>query len=152
MSPAAARTVKRRRHARPQADTARSGAPRADVRTALGVAYMVACAVAASLPFVAFGPTGLFILLPTVLWLAPGLRTRVRRAGNLTDGVVGWPGVTTLVCAASSLALMALGAHAMAAAWLASLAACGLLELVRARVAKGDNARAESTPHDLRTW
>jgi hypothetical protein len=121
-------------------------------RPALGVAYMVACLFAASLPFVAFGPTGLFILLPTMFWLAPGLRTRVRRAGNLIDGVVGWPGLTTLVCAASSLAMMAVGGRAMAVAWLASLAACGLLELARARVAKGDNVRAESGPHGPRRW
>jgi hypothetical protein len=125
----------------------RPPAERAGARTALGVAYMVACICAAILPFVAFGPTGLFILLPTVLWLAPGLRTRVRRAGNLTDGVVGWPGLTTLVGAAFSLAMMAVGGRAMAAAWLAAVAACGLFELARARVAKGDNVRAESRPH-----
>jgi hypothetical protein len=122
------------------------------VRAALGAAYMVACVFAASLPFVAFGLTGLFILLPTVLWLAPGLRTRVRRVGNLSDGVVGWPGMTTVVCGASSLVLMAVGGRAMAAAWLASLAACGLLELTRARIARGDNVRAESRPHDRRHW
>lgn len=145
MSPTAARTVKRRRGARQQADGAR---PRTDARAALGVAYIVACIAAATLPFVAFGLTGLFILLPTVLWLAPGLRTRVRRAGNLTDGVVGWPGLTTLACAASSLAMLAVRGRAMAAAWLASLAVCGLLELTRAKVARSDNVRAESRPHD----
>jgi hypothetical protein len=90
--------------------------------------------------------------VPTALWLAPGLRARARRAGNLTDGVVGWPGLTALVCAASSLAVMAVGGRAMAAAWLASLAVCGLLELARARVAKGDNVRAESGPHGPRRW
>lgn len=113
------------------------------MRTVLGVVYMVAVLGAAVLPFLAFGPTGLLVLLPTGLWLAPGLRTRARRAGNLTDGVVGWPGVTALVCAASSLALMALGGRAMAAAWLASCAACGLIEMARARVAMTDNQSAE---------
>jgi hypothetical protein len=120
------------------------------VRTVLGVAYVVAFFLAASLPFLAFGPTGLFVVVPTVLWLATGLRARVRRAGNLTDGVVGWPGLTALVCGASSLAIMAVGGHAMAAAWLASLAACGVIEMARARVAKGDNLRAESRPHGPR--
>jgi hypothetical protein len=134
------------------ASAARPRAPRADVRTALGVAYMVAFILAASLPFVAFGPTGLFVLVPTVLWLAQGLRTRARRAGNLTDGVVGWPGLTTLVCAASSVAMLAVGGRAMAAAWLASCAACGLLELARARVANDDNVRAESRPDIPRPW
>jgi hypothetical protein len=113
------------------------------VRTALGVAYVVAALLAAGLPFLAFGPVGLFVLLPTGLWLAPGLRTRARRAGNLTDGIVGWPGVTALVCAASSLALMALGGRAMAAAWLGSCAACGLIEMARARVAMSDDQSAE---------
>jgi hypothetical protein len=116
------------------------------VRTSLGVAYAAALLLAAVLAFLAFEPTGLFILLPTVLWLAPGLRARVRHAGNLTDGVVGWPGLTTLVCGASSLAMMALGGHAMAAAWLGALAACGVLEMARAGVAKSDNVRAESRP------
>jgi hypothetical protein len=137
---------------RRQGDATRRRTARADARTALGVAYMIGCIFAVGLPFVAFGPTGLFILLPTALWLAPGVRTRVRRAGNLTDGVVGWPGLTTLVCGVSSLATTALGGRAMAAAWLASLAACGLLELARARVAKGDNVRAESRPHVPRRW
>jgi hypothetical protein len=129
---------------------ARFGASASGMRTALGVAYAVAFLFAASLPFLAFGPTGLFILVPTLLWLAPGLRARVRRAGNLTDGVVRWPGLTALVSGAFSLAIMAVGAHAMAAAWLASLAACGVLEMVRARVAEGDNLRAESGPHGPR--
>lgn len=124
--------------------------PRTVVRTALGVAYLVACVAAAALPFAAFGPTGLFILLPTALWLAPGLQTRVRRGGNLTNGVVSWPGLTTLVCAAASLAVLAVGGTPVAAAWLASLAVCGLLELTRARVAKGYTLRAESRPHGAR--
>jgi hypothetical protein len=51
------------------------------------------------------------------------------------------------VCGAASLAMMAVGGRAMAAAWLAAVAACGLLELARARVAKGHNVRAESRPH-----
>src|SRR5688572_5853663 len=58
----------------------RDGAPGARVdrsarwvRTSLGVAYVVAFLLAASLPFLAFGPTGLLVLVPTVLWLAPGL-------------------------------------------------------------------------------
>jgi hypothetical protein len=109
----------------------------------LGVAYTVAVLVAAGLPFFAFGPTGVLVLLPTGLWLAPGLRARARHAGNLTDGVVGWPGMTALVCAASSLALMALGGQAMAAAWLGSCAACGLIEMARARVAMSDNQSSE---------
>jgi hypothetical protein len=146
MSPSATREVKERRRA-PRTHGAR---PRTVPRTALGVAYVVACISAATLPFVAFGPTGLFILLPTVLWLAPGLRTRVRRAGKLTDGVGGWPGLTTLVCAAASFAMMALGGHAMAAAWLGSLAACGLLELTRARVATADHVRAAFGPRGAR--
>ena len=125
---------------------ARFAASPGGMRTVLGVAYVVAFLSAIALPFLAFGPSGLLILVPSVLWLAPGLRARVRRAGNLTDGVVGWPGLTTLVCGASSLALMSVG-HAMAAAWLASVAACGLLEIARARVAKGDNLRAEAKPH-----
>ena len=113
------------------------------MRTALGVTYVAAALVAAGLPFLAFGPTGLLVLLPTGFWLAPGLRTRARRAGNLTDGLVGWPGLTTLVCGVSSLALMALRGRAMAAAWLASCAACGLIEMARARVAMSDNQSAE---------
>ncbi|MFN2563848.1 MAG: hypothetical protein ABR499_02395 [Gemmatimonadaceae bacterium] len=122
------------------------------MRTALGVAYVVACLFAASLPFVAFGPIGLFVLVATVLWLAPGLRARVRRAGNLTDGVTAWPGLTALVCTASSLAVMAAGGRATVAAWLGSFAACGVLELARARVAKRDNMRAESRPQPPRPW
>jgi hypothetical protein len=111
---------------------------------------MVACLLATGLIFVAFGTTALLILLPTVLWLAPGLRTRVRRSGTLSDGVVGWPGMTTLVCGAASIATMALDGHAIAAAWLASFAACGVLEMARARVAQADNLRAESRPHRQR--
>ena len=117
------------------------------MRTSLGVAYLVALLAAAGLAVFAFQPTGLFILLPTVLWLAPGLRTRVRRAGNLTDGVVGWPGLTTLVCGAFSLAMMALGGRAIAAAWLGLVAASGVLEMARARIAERDNLRAESRPN-----
>jgi hypothetical protein len=113
------------------------------VRALLGVTYMVAALLAAALPFLAFGATGLFVLVPTVLWLAPGLRTEARPAGNLTAGVVGWPGLTALVCAASGLALAALRGRTMAAAWLGSCAACGLLEMARARLAKTDDARAE---------
>jgi hypothetical protein len=120
------------------------------VRVALGVAYMAAFLVAVILPFLAFGPTGLLVLVPTGLWLAPGLRARVRRAGNLTDGVVGWPGLTALVCVAFSLAMMAAGGGAMAAAWLASIAGCGALEMARARVARADNRRAESSSHGPR--
>lgn len=122
------------------------------MRTVLGVAYVVAFLCAASLPFVAFGPTGLLVLAPTGLWLAPGLRTRVRRAGTLTDGVVGWPGLTALVSAAFSAAFMAVGGLATVAAWLASVAACGVLEMARARVARDDNLRAESRPHVARPW
>jgi hypothetical protein len=144
MSPIANRTVERPRHAREWAETAPPRAGRAAIRTALGVTYLVALLFAAGLPFLAFGPIGLFILVPTVLWVAPGLRTRVRVSGNLSDGVVGWPALTTLGPAAASLAMMAVGGRAMAAAWLASLAACGLLELARARVAKSDSLRAES--------
>lgn len=118
-------------------------------RTALGVAYLVAFLFAASLPFFAFGPTGLFVLVPTALWLAPGLRARVRRAGNLTDGVVGWPGMTALFCV-FGFAVMALGGRAMAAAWLACVAACGVLEAARAGIAKEDNLRAESRSHGPR--
>jgi hypothetical protein len=123
---------------------ARSEASAGGMRTVLGVAYLVAFVLAASLPFLAFGPTGLLVLVPTALWLAPGLRARVRLAGNLTDGVVRWPGLTALVSGASSLFIMAGSAGAMAAAWLASFAACGVLEMARARVAQDDNLRAES--------
>ncbi len=122
------------------------------MRTALGVVYMAAVLCAAGLSIVAFGPTGLFVLIATVLWLAPGLRARVRRAGNLTDGVVGWPGLTALVCGAFSLATMAAGGHAVAAAWFALVAACGVIEVARGRVAKRDNVRAESNAHVARPW
>jgi hypothetical protein len=132
--------------------SARFNAAAGGVRTALGIAYVAAFVVAASLAFFAFEPTGVFALVPTALWLAPGLRARVRRAGNVTDGVVGWPGLTGMVCGASSLAMMALGGRGMAAAWLASVAACGVLEVVRARVAEGDNLRAESRSHGPRPW
>jgi hypothetical protein len=113
------------------------------VRASLGVAYIVAAVVAAVLPFLAFGPTGLFVLVPTAVWLAPGLRTDAPRTGNLRDGVVGWPGLTAVVCSASGLALVALRGRMMAAAWLGACAACGLLEMARARLAKTDDARAE---------
>jgi hypothetical protein len=113
------------------------------VRASLGVTYMVAAVLAAVLPFLAFGFTGLFVLVPTALWFAPGLRTDAPRTGKLTDGVVGWPGLTALVCSASGLALAALRGRTMAAAWLGSCAACGLLEMARARLAKIDDARAE---------
>ena len=109
----------------------------------LGITYMVALLLAAALPFLAFGPTGLFVLVPTALWLAPGLRTQARHTGNLTDGVVGWPGLTGLVCAACGFAVAALGGRMMAAAWLGSCAACGFVEMARARIAKTDNTRAE---------
>jgi hypothetical protein len=122
------------------------------MRTALGVAYLVAFLAAAGLPFLAFGPIGLLVLVPTALWLAPGLRARVRLAGNLTDGVVRWPGLTALVCGAFSLAIMTASGHAMAAAWLAALAASGVLEVARARVAMDDNLRAESKSHRPRPW
>ena len=131
---------------------ARFNASAGALRTALGVAYVVAFVVAAGLAFLAFEPTGVFALVPTVLWLATGLRARVRRAGNLTDGVVGWPGLTALVGGAASVAMMAVGGRAMAAAWLASFAACGVIEMVRARVAKGDNRRAESKSRGPRPW
>jgi hypothetical protein len=114
------------------------------IRTALGVAYLVAFVLAAGLPFLAFGPTGLLVLVPTALWLATGLRARVRLAGNLTDGVVRWPGLTALISGASSLFIMAGSGGAMAGAWLASIAACGVIEMARARVAHDDNVRAES--------
>jgi hypothetical protein len=122
------------------------------MRTPLGVAYLVAFLAAAILPFLTFGPIGLFVLVPTALWLAPGLRVRVRRAGNPTDGVVGWPGLTALVSGAASLAILAVGGHAIAAAWLASVAAGGVLEAARARVAEDDNRRAEFTSHGRRAW
>ena len=114
---------------------------------ALGALYMIAACLAALLPFFAFGTTGLLLLVPTTLWLAPGLRTNARYAGKLSDGVVGWPGLTTLGCGAASLAILGLGGRAMMAAWLASLAACGLIELLRAGLAKGLNVRAESRPN-----
>lgn len=113
------------------------------MRALLGVTYIVAALLAALFPFLAFGATGLLVLVPTALWLAPGLRTRARRAGNLADGVVGWPGLTALVCGASGLALAALGGRAMVAAWMGACAACGLVEMARAHVAKTDSARAE---------
>ncbi len=113
------------------------------MRASLGVAYMVAAVLAAVLPFFAFGVTGLFVLVPTAVWLAPGLRTDAPRTGKLTDGVVGWPALTAVFGAASGLALVALRGHMVAAAWLGSCAACGLLEMARARLAKTDAARAE---------
>lgn len=113
----------------------------------LGALYMIVACLAAVLPFVAFGATGLLLLVPTALWLAPGLRTNARRIGKLSDGVVGWPGLTMLACGAASLAIMGLGGRPMAAAYLASLAACGLIESMRAGVAKGLNVRAESRPN-----
>jgi hypothetical protein len=113
------------------------------MRALLGIAYTVAAVLAAVLPFLAFGSTGLFVLVPTAVWLAPGLRTDAPRTGKLTDGVVGWPGLTALVCSASGLALGALRGRTMAAAWLGSCAACGLLEMARARLAKTDKACAE---------
>ena len=114
---------------------------------ALGALYMIAACLAALLPFFASGTTGLLLLVPTALWLAPGLRTNARKGGKLSDGVVGWPGLTTLACGAASLAIMGLGGRPMAAACLASLAACGLIELLRAGLAKGLNVRAESRPN-----
>jgi hypothetical protein len=113
------------------------------VRASLGVAYIVAAVVAAVLPFLAFGLTGLFVLVPTAVWLAPGLRTDAPRTGNLTDGVVGWPGLTALVCAGAGFAVAALRGHMIAAAWLGACAACGLIEMAKARLAKTDDARAE---------
>ena len=112
--------------------------------TTLGVAYMVAFLLAAALPFAAFGSMGLLVLVPTVLWLASGLRARARRAGNLTDGVVGWPGLTAMASGASSFALTTVGGRPMDALWLAAVAACGVLELTRARIAKTSNVRSES--------
>jgi hypothetical protein len=114
------------------------------VRTALGVAYLAAFLLAAALPLPAFGATGVLVLVPTALWLATGLRARARRRGDLTDGVVGWPGLTAAASGASSFAVMTVGGRGMAAVWLASLAACGILELARARIAESDNLRAES--------
>jgi hypothetical protein len=113
------------------------------VRTALGVAYMAAFLLAVILPFAAFGAIGLLVLAPTALWLATGLRARARRRGDLSDGVVGWPGLTAAASGASSFAVMT-GGRGMAAVWLASLAACGVIELARARIATRDNMRAES--------
>ena len=113
----------------------------------LGALYMVTACCAAALPFLAFGATGLLLLVPTALWLAPGLRTNARHSGKLSDGVVGWPGLTTLGCGAASLAIMGLGGHAMAAACLAALTACGFIESMRAGLAKGHNLRAESRPN-----
>lgn len=113
------------------------------MRASLGIAYIVAAVVAALLPFLAFGATGVLVLVPTALWLAPGLRTDAPRTGRLTDGVVGWPGLTAAVCSASGLALAALRGHMVAAAWLGSCAACGLLEMARARLAMTADARAE---------
>ena len=116
------------------------------MRPFLGGTYVVTAVLAAVLPFLAFGATGLFVLVPTALWLAPGLRTDAPRMGKLTDGVVGWPGLTAAVCAASGFGLAALRGHMVAAAWLGSCAACGLLEMARARLAKTDDARAEFGP------
>ncbi len=120
------------------------------MRTSLGVAYLGAFLLGAVLPLVAFGATGLFVIVPTALWLASGLRARAPRAGDLTDGVVGWPGLTAAVAGMSSFAATAAGGRGMVAVWLASLATCGVLELVRARIAKMDNLRAESAPHGRR--
>jgi hypothetical protein len=114
------------------------------VRTALGVAYMAAFLLAVILPFAAFGAIGLLVLAPTALWLASGLPARARRRGDLSDGVVGWPGLTAAASGASSFAVTTVGGRGMAAVWLASLAACGVLELARARIATTDNMRAES--------
>jgi hypothetical protein len=112
------------------------------MRALLGVAYLVAAVLAAGLPFLAFGNSGLFVLVPTALWLAPGLRTRTRNRGNLSDGVAGWPGLTALVCAAG-LVVAAVGGRPTAAAWLGACVACGLVEMARARVARVDSVRAE---------
>jgi hypothetical protein len=112
------------------------------MRPLLGVAYVVAALLAAVLPFLAFGFTGLFVLVPTALWLAPGIRTRARNSGSLSDGVAGWPGLTALLCTAG-LAFAAFSGRPTAAAWLGACAACGLLEMARARVARVDNVRAE---------
>ncbi len=122
------------------------------MRTALGVAYMIAFLLAAVLPFPAFGAIGVLVLVPTALWLASGLRARARRRGTLTDGVVGWPGLTAAASGASSFAVMTMSGHAMAATWLASLAACGILELARTRIAETDNLRAEARAHAPRRW
>src|SRR5918997_486771 len=102
------------------------------MRTTLGIAYLVAFLLAAALPFAAFGATGLLVVVPTALWLASGLRAQTRRAGNLTDGVVGWPGLTAAVCAAFSFGIVSVGGPATAAVWFAILAACGVLEMTRA--------------------
>jgi hypothetical protein len=122
------------------------------MRTVLGVAYLAAFLLAAVLPFPAFGATGLLLLVPTVLWLASGLRARARRAGTHADGVGGWPGLTAAASGASSFAVMTISGRAMAAAWLGAVAACGVLEVIRARIAKTDNARAESRPDGPRRW
>jgi hypothetical protein len=114
------------------------------MRTALGVAYVIAFLVAITLPFVAFGATGLLVLVPTALWLASGLRAQTRRSGNFTDGVVGWPGLTAAAFGVSSFALTTVGGRALNALWLAAVALCGVIELTRARVAKTDNLRSES--------
>ena len=114
------------------------------MRSMLGVAYMAGFFAAIGLPFVAFGPVGALVLVPTALWLASGLRAQTRRAGNLTDGVVGWPGLTAAVCAAFSFGIVSVGGPATAAVWFAILAACGVLEMTRARVARTDNLRVES--------
>jgi len=122
------------------------------MRTILGVAYMAAFLLAAILPFLAFGAIGLLVLVPTALWLASGLRARARRRGDLSDGVVGWPGLTAAASGASSFAVITAGGRSMAAVWLASFAACGVLELARARIAKTDNLRAESGVHVPASW
>lgn len=124
----------------------------AGMRTALGVAYLAVLVVTAILAFLAFGPLGLLACVPTGLWLAPGLRTRVRRAGNITDGVVGWPGLTALVSGAASLGILAVGGYATAGVWLASFSAAAVLELARARVAQSENLRVESAPAGPRRW
>ena len=113
------------------------------MRPFLGGTYVVTAVLAAVLPFLAFGATGLFVLVPTALWLAPGLRTHAPRTGKLTDGVVGWPGLTAVVCAASAFGVAGLRGHVLAAAWLGSCAVCGFVEMARARLAKTDDARAE---------
>jgi hypothetical protein len=122
------------------------------MRTTLGVAYMITFLLAAALPFPAFGAIGLLVFVPTVLWLASGLRARTRRRGDLTDGVVGWPGLTAAASGASGFAVMTAGGRAMTASWLGALAACGVLEMARARVAKTDNLRAEGRADVPRRW
>lgn len=108
---------------------------------------MIAFLVATALPFPAFGATGFLVLVPTALWLATGLRASARRRGNLTDGIVGWPAMTAVSAGACSFAVMTVGGRGMAAVWLASLAACGVLELARTRIADTDNMRAEARAH-----